>query len=126
MPYKIGDSVPSLVTLESLGIPDPVHEFKPYMSSKFLHSGGKRALGPPYTKWSWGYLENAAREALRTKMPNPSGEIYITTPTNESGDAFADFLATYHWPDDEPRPKAGSTKRDRPEIEFFFMEEQTP
>lgn len=116
MGYKIGTTSGGMVTLASLGIPDPKGEYFNYSDLRNLGDGTVRGVGYPRAVWRWGFLSRADRDALRTYCTGvASSAIYIQTRTLDSTDVFDDFSATMIWPAEEER-SAG--RRLSFEIEF--------
>ncbi len=80
------------------GIPYPRHEFSPISKAIELGDGTQRGGGWATARWSWGYLTQAQRDALRTYCTGHSAVVFIRTRTNDSADAYANFQATVIWP----------------------------
>jgi hypothetical protein len=104
--YKIGTSLVGMVTLDSLGIPDPKGIYRPYTEAVNLGDGTVRGAGYPTAEWQWGFLTQTQREALRDYCAGASASVYIETTTTENSDEYKDFLAVMIWPEEEERTSA--------------------
>lgn len=124
---QIGATQVALVTLDSLGIPDPKMIYLEGEEAADLWSVQARILGLPIVIWDWGYVERAWRTSLRAYCASPaiSSEVYIETQTNENSDEFRQFRVSMRWPLDEGRNIDG-TYRIPFRIQFFVLEDVTP
>ena len=116
--FKIG-STSTITNIESLATPLPVPRapFNPYARSVMAASGASVGKGFPSCQWIFSRLTPAQREQLRTFCPGVSAVVYIHTMTNDS-DAYANFQAVMHWPDEERRDPAKT--HDRLELAITF------
>lgn len=71
----------ALVTLASLGIVNPHPTWIPAVSKAKLGDNSARLLGAPQVVWSWGFIQGAQRDILKTYCPNASAVVYLITPT---------------------------------------------
>lgn len=105
--------VAGLVTLASLGIPNPHPIFKTGVSKIKLGSNAARILGAPTVQWSWGFLQASQRDTLRTYCPGASADVFIHTVTVDKISGVSNAAQTFEcqliWPDpDAPEnPDAG-------------------
>jgi hypothetical protein len=99
MGYEIGTTSANMVTLASLGIPDPKGRFLPEAERVRLGNGKYKGLGSPVVIWEWGFLTQADRDALRTYCTGNSATVYIETITNNSTNTYATYTGLMHWPD---------------------------
>ena len=103
----------ALVTLASLGVPNPHPIYMPAVSRVKLGDNSGRLLGAPTLKWQWGFVSQAARDALRTYCPGGTAHVIIITPTTETvslvPNAPSRFDCELWWPSpDTPEdPNAG-------------------
>lgn len=101
--FAIGTTPGNLTALSALGaqgIPDP----KPFFTQgarRTMISGQDRDTGAPRAVWRWGFLRQAAREALRAYCPGASATVYIRTRKLDSADAFETYRAIMVWPEEE-------------------------
>jgi hypothetical protein len=98
--YWIGTTVPGLVLLESLGLPDPKSEFIPGSTIRRVASGYSKYLGTPLARWHWGFWTPEQRSALKSYCSSASALLYICTLTDN--DIFLTYQAIMHWPE-EPK-----------------------
>jgi hypothetical protein len=111
--YKIATSLGSLATLRSLGIPNPKPVWSPGVTTVTLGDNSKRVLGAPRLEWRWGFISQAARDALRSLCPGGSAAVYIVTPTTETVSTVPNASKRYScqmwWPspDNPEAPDAG-------------------
>jgi hypothetical protein len=103
MPYMIGSTLGGMVTLASLGVPDPKSTWQPYSELVPLDSGKERGVGFPVATWQFGYLTRAQRNALRTFCTGASAAVYIQTRKADNDDAYDDYSAIMVWPLAEDR-----------------------
>lgn len=102
-----------LVTLDSLGVSMPNPIWQPAVSRAKLGNNSGRLLGLPTAQWQWGFLSQAARDALRAYCPGATAQVYIISPTTEKiagvPNASARFLAQMWWesPDTPEAPATG-------------------
>ena len=94
--------VGGLVTLASLGIPNPKPIWLPAVSVAKLGDNSARLLGAVNVKWSWGFLSQTARDALRVFCAGASAPMIIVTPTTETVTTVPNASARYScqmwWP----------------------------
>ncbi len=95
-----------LASVESLGLPAPRGLFTPFTQAVTLGDGGVRGAGWKTAEWRWGFVTRAQRDALRAYCPGASAEVYISTRTVDSSDAYGVFRARMLWPQQE-EPQAG-------------------
>ena len=105
--------VGGLATLASLGVPNPHPVWLPAVSRAKLGDNSARLLGAPSLQWQWGYITQAARDALRAYCTGASAHVIIITPTTETVSTVPNASARYScqlwWPSpDAPEdPQAG-------------------
>jgi hypothetical protein len=103
----------TFVTLRSLGVPNPHPIWHPGVVAVKLGDNSIRILGSAWVEWRWGFLSQAARDALRTYCSGGSAFVYIITPTTENvggvPNASKGYNAQMVWPaPDAPEdPQAG-------------------
>jgi hypothetical protein len=116
--FKIG-LISTTTNIEDLTTPLPVPRapFNPYARSQMAASGASISKGFPSCQWIFSRLTPAQREQLRTFCPGASSIVYIRTMTND-GDAYANYQAVMHWPDEERRDPAKT--HDRLELTINF------
>jgi hypothetical protein len=99
--FRIGTTSGGMVTLESLGIPDPKWDYQSYAQAVPLGSGLVRGLGGATARWRWAVLSQADRNSLRTYCTGASAAVYIETRTTEKissvSDQFDEFTANMTW-----------------------------
>jgi hypothetical protein len=122
MTAAIGTTVNALVELSSLGIPEPKTDWRPGTETRKLHSGRVKWIGPPTGSWSWGFLTQAQRNALRQKLPLASNAVYIHHRTRENSDEWKYYQVEAVWPE-EPREPASIDVRINFVVEFTVMVE---
>jgi hypothetical protein len=92
-----------LVTLASIGIPNPHPVYKTGVNKVKLGNNTARVLGSPVVEWRWGFLAQAQRDILRTYCTGGSATVYITTVTVDKVSSVPNgaqtFLAMLWWPD---------------------------
>jgi len=98
MTYKVGPSIVGLVTLESLGIPDPKGSYQPGTEQRPLVSGGVRNVGLPRLEWRWGILSQVAYDALRVYFTGACNQLFVESRTTEDRDEFVYFEVLSAWP----------------------------
>jgi hypothetical protein len=102
MPFKIGTTRLNMVTLESLGLKDPLWDYQPAATQIKLGTGARRNVGFPIASWSWGFALSEAVYALRAYCPGASSLVYIETPVTAKisgvADPFKVFYCMMHWP----------------------------
>lgn len=96
----IGTTFAGMVTLQSLGIPDPSTPHEEYSTLVEAASGLPKGHGSLMHTWQWGFLTAAQRNILRTYIPGVGATIYIRTLINDS-DAWADYKVIATWPPEE-------------------------
>lgn len=100
--FKIGTTLMGMVTLASLGIPDPHPIYGTGVQSIKLGNNAARTIGRPVLIWSWGFVSQSQRDTLRAYIPNASAELYIRSVTTEQiaavPNAAQDFLCQAWWP----------------------------
>lgn len=103
----------ALVTLASLGVPNPHPIWNPSVSRAKLGDNSGRLLGAPTVKWDWGFVKQDPRDALRIFCPGGTAQVIIVSPTTETvatvPNAAGRFLCQMWWPaPDMPEdPNAG-------------------
>ncbi len=117
--YKIGLTQGGLVTLASLGIPAPQHNFVPYSTERMDGSGAIVGQGWPEDEWYWGFLTQAQRAALRTYIPGRGAHIFIRD-LKDDGTTWKDFEVEAEWMKQEDR---AATRRLGFSIKFRAMVE---
>lgn len=117
--FKIGTTLGGMTNIESLAtpLPAPKAPYKLYMRSLMSSSGLTVGRGFPVCQWIFPLLTAAQRTQLRTFCTGASASVYIRTMTNEA-DAYANYLAVMHWPDEERRDP--SKRHDRLEFVVLF------
>jgi hypothetical protein len=103
MTYKIGTTLVGMVTLASLGVPDPKSTYEPYSEQLELGNGKIRGGGFPTATWHWGFLKQAWRDALRAYCTGASASIFIETRITDTSDAYDQFSVVIVWPQEEER-----------------------
>ncbi len=93
--FSIGISETGLVTLESLGIPDPMPDFIEH--SQYLDAGDAHVFGMGFTleTWAWSFLEMAQRNTLKTYCAGTSSGVYIRTLKRDK--TYANYKAIMIW-----------------------------
>lgn len=116
--FKIG-TTSTTTNIESLATPLPVPRapFKPYARTISSASGITVGKGFPSCQWVFSMLSAAQRTQLRAFCAGASATVYIRTMTNEA-DAYANYQAIMHWPEDEKRDP--SKRHDRLEMVITF------
>lgn len=99
--YKIGTTQPGLVTLKSLGIPDPLPSYEKYSQYELGGDGLEVGRGWGLAVWKWGFLTMTQRAALRVYIANVSTNLVIRMPDDSKTDH--DFTAQAFWPKRETR-----------------------
>lgn len=125
--FKIGTfagGVGAITNLESLATPvtPPRWFYRGDVERRKLASGLIRSLGLPVAEWRWGVISQAQRDMLRTFCSGASAQVYIRTKTNNSSDAYANFLAMMVWPEEE---EVDASRRLDFVIRFDRLEVQT-
>ena len=87
--------VGALVTLKSLGIPNPHPIYNPGVGVVKLGDRSARTLGAPSLQWHWGFVTYAQRDTLRTYCPGASAPVYIVSPTTEKVSGVSNAAQTY-------------------------------
>ena len=91
-----------LVTLKSLGVPNPHPVWKDGVGIIKLGDNSSRTLGLPILLWHWGFISQASRDVLRTYCTGASAAVYIVTPTTNKiagvSNAALTYLAQMWWP----------------------------
>jgi hypothetical protein len=128
--FEIGATYAAMANLESLTVPLPVPRapFKPYARIRRAVSGKSIGQGLPVCQWIFSRLTPLQREQLRYFCTGASAAVYIRTMTNEAdtgqsvtADAYHDYLAVMHWPEDERRDPAKTHDRLELVIEFTHL-----
>ena len=100
--FMIGTTLESMVTLASLGIPNPHPIYGQGVQSIKLGNNSARTIGAPVLIWAWGFITQAQRDTLRTYITGASAALYIRSVTTEVVDdepnGAQDFLAQSWWP----------------------------
>ena len=105
--------VGGLVTLASLGVPNPHPVWIPSVSRAKLGDNSARLLGAQTVTWQWGFASQVARDALRAYCTGASASVFIISPTTETistvPNASQRYQATMIWPapDTPEDPAAG-------------------
>ena len=76
--------VGGLVTLASLGIPNPHPIYRTGVQTVKLGDNSARVLGAPIVEWHWGFTQQSWRDTLRTYCTGASADVFIVTPTTEN------------------------------------------
>lgn|SRR5574341_2194384 len=111
--FKIGTTLVGMVTLASLGIPNPHPIWRGGVTSVKLGDHSARILGLPVLDWEWGFLGQTQRDALRTYCPGASAQVFIQTPTTENVASVPNASKPYQcqmiWPapDNPEDPQTG-------------------
>ncbi len=95
-----------LTNVESLGLPPPRGLFTPFTQAVTLGDGSVRGAGWKAAEWKWGFVTRAQRDILRAYCPGASAEVFISTRSVDSSDAYGVFRARMLWPQQE-EPQAG-------------------
>jgi ABC-type proline/glycine betaine transport system substrate-binding protein len=122
--YKIGTTLLGMTNIESMTVPVPNPQtfFKLYAEIVTLGDGSSFGRGFPQVEWKWNLLTRAQRDQLRAYCAGTSAAVYVRTRTNDSADAYKNYLAIMHWPLEEEKY---ATKRMDLNILFTQMVEQT-
>ncbi len=111
--FQISTDGVTFATLRSLGVPNPHPVWHPGVTAAKLGDNSVRILGSPYLEWQWGFISQAARDALRAYCTSGSAFVYIITPTTETVDSIPNAAKGYAcqmiWtpPDTPENPQAG-------------------
>jgi hypothetical protein len=100
MEYKIGTSVGTLVTLDTLGFLEPKNTYQE--NSVITAAANARRYGHGYgvCNWDWGFVSLAARNALRSGYcTGRSGDVVVRTRKDDG--TYANFTAVIIWPEKE-------------------------
>ena len=100
MNYSIGTTLGGLVTLKSLGVPDPKHYFK-FGSRKDTIKGSAADVGTPTITGHWGFVKQSWRDILRAYCTGASSEVYIITRCSDTTDEYRAYRAIMVWPEEE-------------------------
>lgn len=122
MTTKIGTTQAGLATLKSLGIPEPMPEYRPYSELLDLGNGERRGVGYPTVLWRWSILSQTQRDALRTYCTGVSATVYIETRTNDNSNEFRQYETIMLWPGAEDRDAGRALGFD---LEFRIIEDVT-
>ena len=94
--------IAGLVTLRSLGIPNPRPVWIPGITSVKLGDNSARNVGSPSVMWQWGFISQSNRDLLRAYCTGASAKVYIITPTVEKVSTVSNYaqryLAMMIWP----------------------------
>ncbi len=92
-----------MVTLASLGIPEPKHFYKYSGERRDTIDGGVKALGAPQAVWHWDFCRQAWRDALKVYCPGSYAIVYIETRVHDNSDSYDVFTARMIWPEEEEK-----------------------
>lgn len=76
---------------------------RPWYQGIDLGDGLARGMGRPVTVWSFGYVTQAFRDALRAYCPGKSARVFIRTRDIDHADGYNTYEAALIWPEDEQR-----------------------
>jgi hypothetical protein len=110
-----------LVTLKSLGIPNPHPIWKPGVQSIKLGDNSARTLGSPVVEWHWGFLQQAQRDMLRTYCTGASASVYIVTTTTENVSSVPNVSKTYLAQMIWPAPNTPEDPQTGRRLEFMIL-----
>ena len=99
--FQIGATAGGMVSLSSLGVPNPKYEYGLYAGEIVLGDGTARGVGFPVTVWHWSFLSAAQRTALRAYCAGKSAVVFIRSIKDDN--TFTDFEAVMIWPTHEER-----------------------
>jgi hypothetical protein len=119
--FKIGTSQVGLVTLQSLGVPEPLSGYQPYSQEFDQADALVSGQGWATDTWRWAFLTLTQLSALRAYCSGKSAEVYIQTLVD--GKTAGEFRAALIWPAKETR--AGSKALDVA-LEFRLLEALEP
>lgn len=121
--YKIGTTLGGMTNIESLTVPLPNMQsfFRAYAEIVTLGDGSSFGRGFPQVEWKWNLFTREQRDQLRTFCAGASASVYIRTRTNDSADAYKNYLALMHWPLEEEKY---ATRRTDLNILFTQLVEQ--
>ena len=92
---KIGTSLASMETLESLGVPNPEMAFNPYSKELILGDGTVSGMGFPFAEWHWRVITAAQKAILKTYCTGQSEVVHIATMKNDG--TLGDYEAVMIW-----------------------------
>jgi hypothetical protein len=116
--------VGGLVTLRSLGIPNPHPIWKPGVASIDLGDNSARIMGAPAVGWGWGFISQSARDALRTFCTGASAPVIIVTPTTETVSTVPNASARYSCQMIWPAPNTPENPQAGRRLEFLVLYRQ--
>ncbi len=119
--FKIGLSQIGMVTLASLGIPEPLSGYQPYSQDFDQADAMVSGIGWATDTWRWAFLTLAQISALRTFCPGKSARVYIQTLSD--GKIAREYLAILIWPKKETRTAGKALDVS---LEFRLLEELEP
>ena len=119
--YAIGTTQAGMVTLKSLGIPDPLPGYEPYSQDFDQADGLVSGQGWALDAWRWGFLTLAQLASLRAYCPGRSAEVYIRTA--KDGKVAGEFRVVLIWQKKENRV---SSKVLEITLQFRLLEELEP
>jgi hypothetical protein len=98
--FAIGTTPENMVDISTMGLADPKAFFL-FGVRRTMINGQAKDTGAPRAIWRWGFIRQAARDALRVYCPGASATVYIRTRKLDNADAFVVYQAIMVWPDDE-------------------------
>lgn len=119
--FKIGLSQAGMVTLASLGIPEPLSGYQPYSQDFDQADAMVSGIGWATDTWRWAFLTLAQISSLRLFCPGKSAQVYIQTLTD--GKIARQFSAILVWPKKETRTAGKSLDV---LLEFRLLDELEP
>ena len=93
--YKIGATEVGMVTLDSLGIPNPLGGFQEYSQEADRADGGVAGLGWSTEIWNWLFLPITKRTVLKGYCAGKSSEVYIRTI--KAGKTYSNYRVMMIW-----------------------------
>ena len=105
--YKIGTTLGGMVTLASLGVPAPQQVFTPFSQYIRLGDGSSKGVGFPTCEWSFGFLSEADRDALKSYCAGASATVYIRTLDQDLD--WQNYEALLIWPENGEERRNGAT-----------------
>lgn len=102
---KIGTTFAGMTNIESLTtpIPNPKPFYRQYAEIVGTLAGTDYGRGYAQVDWVWNVLTREQRDQLRTFCPGASAAVYIRTRTNDNSDAYKNYQAIMHFPNEEER-----------------------
>ena len=111
----------SIASLESAGVlQEPRGEWIEGNSVN-LADGNVRYIGNPIAIWTWNYIRQDSRDALRVYCTGASVELYIQTIDNE--EEFKIYRAIMRWPDEKIKAGWSRSIKFGFSVEFLILEE---